>query len=142
MDIKTTDGAVPYFPYKVVAGNVVLALEEQGYRDNNGIEEPNRKQKMRNAVIVAIGGETIGGVEHRHNIDPHLTVGRKVFLPTSAKQEFHYDGKMFFICHHLDIKIIDPIDDEDCMVGFMEANFESMPQSVKDKFLAKYADKK
>lgn len=142
MDIKTTDGKVPYFPYKVVAGNVVLAYEEQGYKEKNGIEEPMVKQKMRNAVIVAIGGETVVFSESRHNIDANLVVGRKVLMPTSAKQEFVLDGKTFYICHYLDIKVIDPLDDEDCMVDFMTQHFESMPEAVQAKFMAKYADKK
>jgi hypothetical protein len=116
---------VPYFPYKVTAGNVALAYEENYFVNKSGIEEPHKKMRVRTAVVVAIGEfvEMDG-----------IVVGRKVLMPTTAKQEFEIDGRTFYVCSSMDIKVVDPVDDEEMMLWYMTKHFESMPESVQKKF--------
>lgn len=120
------------FPYVLADGQVALIYED-GYTVKDGFEEPHKKIKIRTAIVVAVGG----GPEH--GINKHLVVGRKVLMPAVNKQDFRIDGQQYYVCHHLDIKVIDPVDDKALMLSLLENHAESLPKSVLADFLKKYS---
>lgn len=133
MKVKTENGSVPVFPYVVAKGYVALAYEDIYSINKDGIEEPHKKQKVRAAVIVSVGDDD------NFNMDKMISVGRRVLMPSVNKQQFTIDGTEFYLCHHLDIKVFDPIDDEELALAYLQLHYDSLPKMVQQKFMIQYA---
>jgi len=123
-----------HFPYAVADGHVALKYEE-GYVEKDGIQEPHKKIKIRTAIVVAVGNSSKKSWDE---ISPMLVVGRKVLMPSVNKQEFRIDGTSYFVCHHNDIKVIDPADDTTLMLELLENHMNSLPKDVVSKFTQKF----
>jgi co-chaperonin GroES (HSP10) len=128
MKINLENSTVPMFPYIVTKGHVVLAYENKT-STKDGIEEPHKKLKVKMAVIVAIGSDDDYGM------DPLLVIGRRVLMPSGNKQLYEIDGNDFYIVHHLEVKVIDPIYDEEYFNKTIIEQISNMPKDQRDQFL-------
>lgn len=131
MKINLENSTVPMFPYTVTKGHVVLAYENKTTIGKDGIEEPHKKLKVKTAVIVAIGSNDDYGM------DPLLVIGRRVLMPSGNKQLYEIDGNDFYIVHHLEVKVIDPIYDGEYFTKMLIEQVANMPIEQRDSFLAK-----
>ena len=112
-----------HFPYKVADGYVALAYVDEYHENKDGIEEPHKKIKIRSAVVVAVADDV-----------DQFVVGTKVLMPSVSKQQFEIEGQQYYVCHYLDIKVIDPIDDDDLMLKMLEDHFAMVPKRVSERF--------
>jgi co-chaperonin GroES (HSP10) len=119
----------PVFPYTVTKGHVVLCYEDKTTYDFSGFEEPHRKTKVRSAIIVSVGQDDVYGMH------PSLTVGRRVLMPAGNKQLFEFNGNDYYLVHHLDIKVIDPADDDELVANMLIEQFKQMSLSAKTLFI-------
>jgi len=121
------------FPYMVSDGHVVLMYDDPNYVEKNGIKEPFKKIKIRKALVVSIGLDVAKIAGNK------LVPGRYVLMPSVNKQQFVIGGKTYYVCHYLDIKVIDPLSDDDLMLELFENHYASLPKRVSQKFAKKIA---
>lgn len=120
------------FGYKVADSHVALAYDDEYFKSKDGFEEPHKKIKIRSAVIVAVG-DNVGAVAGNN-----LVIGRKVLMPSVNKQQFEIEGKQYYVCHYLDIKVIDPIEDDKMMLDMLQDHFDSLPKRITERFTKKF----
>ena len=125
--VKVNDKSVAYCPYVPAKGMVMLAYEESYFIDEGGFEEPHKKESAKRAVVVAVGPNDSFGMDDR------LTEGQVVLMPLTNKQRFKFDGHDFYLVHHMDIKLYDPIVNKDMMRALLKEHISRLPKDIQEE---------
>ena len=56
-------------------------------------------------------------------------------MPAGNKQLFEFNGNDYYLVHHLDIKVIDPADDDELVANMLIEQFKQMSLAAKALFI-------
>lgn len=125
--IKVGDKEIPVLNWEPAPGQVILTYEDQYKKGEDGWELPNAKKGVKTAIVVS------HGADDGFDMNKSIKVGARVVMPFVRKQAFEENGNKFFIVHHLDIKLIDPVENFEEMCSLIKFVVDRMPDAVQQE---------